>query len=274
MSHTSFPLSGRIELSCRLGAGSLTVRAEDDRTEAEVTVTPLAAGSDVLARSVIELRGHRLVVHVPAEQGGSVLESFFGRLGSRDGVHIEIAVPSDTAMSIAAHSADITVHGRAGNLDVASGSSTVTLERVAGDLRVRGGSGDVRLGTVTGSAAFKGGSGRIEIDEAGSDLTVAMGSGELALGVARGAVRMRSGSGGAVLGAVEGDVDLTSGSGGFTIGLRPGQQAKLDVLTGNGRLNTEMPVEHAAQPTGRPITVRARTGSGDVTVRRAVAATG
>ena len=83
-------------------------------------------------------------------------------------------------------------------------------------------------------------------------------------------VSLRAGSGQVHIGVAEDDVDLVSGSGGLTVGLRPGQTARLDVTTGAGRLHSDLPVEDAAPATGQPITIRARTGSGDVRLFRAV----
>ncbi|MDQ2836536.1 MAG: DUF4097 domain-containing protein [Actinomycetota bacterium] len=270
MTSYTFALTEPIDLSCRFRQGSLVVRAEDGRTEAEVSVTPRAAGSDVLDHSTIELDGHTLVVHVPTDRN-SVFESFFQRQHSRDAVDVLIQLPSGSPLNVAVYSADITVHGRTGSVQLAGGSSQIVLDQVDGELQVRGGSGDIRVETVSGSANFKGGSGTVRIGEAGSDVTVSVGTGALDLGIARGPVRMRSGSGDVVIGTAERDVDVTSGSGALVIGLPAGQAARLDVLTGSGRLNTEMPMEGSAPVGGQPITVRARTGSGDVTIRRCTA---
>ena len=40
-------------------------------------------------------------------------------------------------------------------------------------------------------------------------------------------------------------------------------------MTGSGRVNSELPITDAPAATGDPITVRARTGSGDVRLFRA-----
>ncbi|MGI8667748.1 MAG: DUF4097 family beta strand repeat-containing protein [Jatrophihabitans sp.] len=270
MTTYTFALTDPIDLSCRLSQGSLEIHAEDGRSEAQVDITARSPGSDVLDRSTVELSGASLVVHLPAGRG-SMFESFLGRAGAEDAVDVVLRLPSGCPMRLAVHSADIAVHGRTGSLDLAAGSSRITLDHVDGDLRVRGGNGDIEVTTISGSATFKGGSGRIRIGESRSDLSVAVGTGDLALGSAHGTVRMRSGSGAVVIGTARRDVDLTSGSGAIEIGLPPGQTARLDVLTGSGRLHTEMPVDGSAPTGGQPITVRTRTGSGDVTIRRSPA---
>jgi DUF4097 and DUF4098 domain-containing protein YvlB len=264
MADYEFGLDGPISLSCRLGGGSLEIHAEPERQAAQVVAEPRDPRSDVLSRSTIELRGSQLIVHVPDEGSG------FGHSG-RDNVDLTVWVPATTPMRLAAGSADITLHGRSGAMDVRTGSSTISLDEVEGELAARTGSGDLRARLVTGAVACKGGSGDVEIDTVGGDLAVTVGSGDLQLGTARGSVRLRSGSGTADIGSLSRDADLTSGSGSLTIGLAAGVRARLDVRTGSGQVRTEMPLENSAGD-GPTITLRARTGSGDVTVRRAVVA--
>jgi ferric-dicitrate binding protein FerR (iron transport regulator) len=98
---------------------------------------------------------------------------------------------------------------------------------------------------------------------------MACGSGNLEVDVAHGPVSLRAGSGQADIAIAEGDVDLVTGSGGLTVGLRSGQVARLDVTTGSGQLLSDLPVEDSAPASSRPITIRARTGSGDVRITRA-----
>jgi hypothetical protein len=265
MSEFEFRLDGPINLSCRLGGGSLVVHAEPGRQVAQVTVEPRDPRADVLSRSTIELRGSQLVVHIPDEGSG------FGHTGRRDEVDLTLRLPAGTAMRLAAGSADVTVHGRSGPMDVRTGSSTIVLDDVEGELSARTGSGNLRARSVTGAATCKGGSGDVEIDEVGGDVAVTVGSGDLRLGRTGGAVRLRSGSGTADIGSLSRDADLTSGSGSMTIGLAAGVQARLDVRTGSGQVRTEMPLENSPG-NGPAIHLRARTGSGDVTVHRAVAA--
>src|SRR5262249_31152541 len=63
------------------------------------------------------------------------------------------------------------------------------------------------------------------------------------------------------------DVDFTSGSGDLSVGLRRGQPARLDVVTAGGQLRSDLPIENnPPSNTARAITVKARTGSGDVRI--------
>jgi hypothetical protein len=92
------------------------------------------------------------------------------------------------------------------------------------------------------------------------------------LDVVRGAVRSRAGSGSVRVGAAHGDVDLTFGSGPITVGVPEGVAAHVDVTSGSGQVHSELPVEQAPRTSDRSISVRARTGSGEVRLRRADAA--
>ncbi len=264
-----FELSGPINLDCRIGFGNIIVHADENGTQASVTLTARAADSDVVERTTVEMRGPTLVVYGPRPRGGLFdVPLFSRRLRDHDGMDVDVTVPAGTATRISSYGADIVVTGRSGSAEIASGSASVRLDDVDGDLRLRYGSGPATVRRVTGSAEVKYGSGKLNLAEIGGALDVTCGSGTLLVGVAHGAVRLRTGSGGATVEVAESDVDLTSGSGDFSIGLRPGQSASLEVVTGSGRLHSELPVDDVP-PSGKdPATIRARTGSGDVHLRR------
>jgi hypothetical protein len=267
MSETTFPLTGPINLLVRLGHGSVTVTARDDLDRALVRLTPRDKRSDILDRITVEMRGPTLAVVAPRQ--GGLGDLIGGWRKDRDGVDAEIEVPSGTAMKLSTASADVTVSGRSGGADVATGSADIVLDTVDGDLRVRSGSATTRVGMVTGDASVRSGSGDVHLGEVGGSLQSLFGSGDLDVGSVRGTVRSRTGSGDATLGAVWGDVDLVAGSGRVSVGLPAGLNARLDVTSGSGRVRSELPIDDAPAAGGRPITVRARTGSGDVRLFRA-----
>lgn len=271
----TFPITGPINLQCRFNIGSLTVHAADGLTESRVELVPRQAESRVLDQMSVTMDGPTLSVSGPRPRGGLLDLPLFGnRAAEREAVDIAVTVPSGTAMKLTCMSADLTVTGRIAGADIAGGTTTVELDQVDGDLRLRTGTGSVHLRSITGAAVLKSGSSDIVIDDAGGAVEVAFGGGSLHVGTARSAVRMRAGSGAAAIGSAHADVDLTTGSGTLSIGVPAGQRAKLDALTGHGQVSTEMPVEHSAATgsVGREQTIRARTGNGNVTVRRAAAA--
>ena len=267
--YTSFPTSKPINLQCRLGYGSLTVIAQDDLAEATVRLTPRNPRSDVLGRSVVELRGPTLVVQVPRQGGGGLADLIGGWGRDKDAVDAEIVVPTRTAVKLSTGSADITVVGTVGGAEVSTGSADIDVDTVDGDLRLRYGSANSRVSTVTGSATVRSGAGDAHFGEVCGDLQAGFGSGDLDIDIARGSVRSRSGSGDASIGVGYGDIDLAAGSGRVTIGLPEGLSARLQVTTGSGRVQSELPIEDRSTSPGRAITVKARTGSGDVRLFRA-----
>ena len=264
--HT-FPLDGPINLQVRIGHGSVTVEAREDLTEASVELTSDSGDPTELDQIVVVKQGPTLVVAAP-RQGGIFDLGFLGPR-RKGGVRAQVVVPSGTAVKISTVTATITVTGRVAGADVAFGSADASLERVDGDLRLRFGTGTAQVRHVGGSVQVRSGSGRAQFGEVAGDVRAGCGSGELSVGLARGTVTSRCGSGGARLAEVHGDVDFASGSGGLEVGLPAGVTARLDLTTGSGHLRTDLPVESEPRSAQGAITVRARTGNGDVRLFRA-----
>jgi DUF4097 and DUF4098 domain-containing protein YvlB len=259
MTTKTFTITEPINVVGRIGHGSFRVTTVDDLAEANVTLTARAEGSDILDHTTVELRGTTLQINSPRQ--GGIFEIFNNHL--REAIDVELTVPSGTPLKLGSLSGEFTVVGRCGTADFASGSTEVKAEHIDGDLRLRYGSGDCDIERVTGSVQVKSGSGTVNLGEVGGALTSTSGTGRLEVGTVHGAVRFRAGSGGASLDAIYGDVDLTSGSGELRIGVPSGVSAKLDVTTGSGRVDPQLPISESSSG-GRTITIRVRTGSGDV----------
>jgi hypothetical protein len=264
----TFPVNGTINLVVRIGHGAVTVETEDDLAEARVQVTADKHGAELLAQTVVEMRGGALVVYAP-RQGGIFDLPVFGGWRNQRGLDVRVVVPSGTDVKISTFTAPIRIPGRVGDADLAFGSGEAAVRHVDGDLRVRYGSGTAKAVQVSGSVQLRSGSGDVELGEVGGNLTCGCGSGDLQARVVRGLVRSRCGSGSARLGEVHGDVDVASGSGGLEIGLPSGVSAQLDVHTGAGQVHSELPIESGPKSSNTAIRVRVRTGSGDVRVFRA-----
>lgn len=264
---TTFDVDGPITLQVRL-LGAVSVFAREDLREARVTLTPRDASGDALDRTVVELSRSTLVVAGPRNSGG-IAARLANLVRERDTVDAHIELPAGSTMKIATMHGDISLAGACGGADLTTGSGEITVERVNGDLRLRIGSGESRVGPVTGSVATKAGSGNIHLAEVGGSLENAVGSGDLHAGPVRGSLKSRAGSGDVQVDAVHGDVDVASGSGSIRLGLPSGVSARLDVTTGSGQVQSDLPVEQSPAGNARSITVRARTGSGDVRLVRA-----
>lgn len=267
MTTKTFALSGPINLAARVGHGSLTVHCVDEPTESRVELRSHKGSGEFLERITVEMDGPTLTISAPRQ--GGVFDLLGDRWRTGASVDIEVTVPSGTAMKISSFTADITVTGRCAGADVATGTGRVQLEHVDGDLRLRYGASSCTVGRVGGTAVVRSGSGDTRLGEIEGDLQCACGSGRLDAAAVHGSVKSRSGAGEARLGAVYGDVDVASGSGGISIGLPKGVTARVDVHTGSGGLRSDLPIEDEPADRKGAITLRARTGSGDVHVFRA-----
>ena len=265
--HT-FPLTGPINLLVRIGHGAVTVDARDDLEQASVELTGADGDTAELDQIVVVKQGPTLTVAAP-RQGGIFDLGFLGARRGKGGVDVRVVVPSGTAVKISTVTADITLTGRVAGADLAFGSASAAADHVDGDLRLRFGNGSVHVARVAGSVQLRSGSGSARFGEVAGDLRAGCGSGDLTVEVARGAVSSRCGSGLARLAEVYGDVDFVSGAGGLEIGLPAGVTARLDVTTGSGRVRSELPIEDEPRSAAGAITVRARTGNGDVRLFRA-----
>jgi hypothetical protein len=265
----TFPVTGPINLSVRIGRGSVVVRTADELDTATVDLTPNPGAEDLAAQFTVELVGRTLTVAAPREGGLADLVSRL-RQRSRDGVAVAITVPTRTALKIAASHAPVTVSGRCGGADIITGSGEITLDHVDGDLQLRYAGARSRVERVSGSVTVQSGSGEARFGVIEGALHHGCGRGLLDVGEVHGAVHSRSGSGSARLASVHGDVDLASGSGAMSIGLPAGAAAHVNATTGSGRVHSDMPIDDAPKTAAkRPITVRARTGSGDIKLFRA-----
>jgi len=265
---TSFPITGPIGLHVRIAHGAVTVETVDDLAEASVHIETDKHGADLLGETLVELRGSTLLVHAP-RQGGIFDLPLFGSWRAGRGLDVKVVIPSGSDVKIATLDAPIRIPGRVGDADLAFGAAEAAVRDVDGNLRLRFGSGTAKAVRVNGSVQVRSGSGNAQLGEVHGELNCGCGSGDLQVRVAHGAVRSRCGSGTARLNEVHGDVDVVSGSGGLEIGLPTGVSAKLDVHTGSGQVRSELPIEDAPGEATSRITVRARTGSGDVRLFRA-----
>ncbi len=287
------PCDGPAELDVTIGPGRVSIRlAEVDEVQVEVRHEPGLAGGwtegltgliswigEATAYTGIELSttelgaeavrattitwsevGRRLVVQGPVDQPLRSVP-----------LSVSISAPQGSRVAVRTGSADVTVTGPAGTTTVRTGSGKVSVERVDGDADVTTGSGGADLGPVSGRTRVKTGSGRLVVASLGGSADVKAGSGSIQLGEVHSDLRVHTGSGDVtVADAHAGRLDITAGSGDLRIGVHPGVAAELDVVSGSGRARSELDVATEPPPGGSPpLTVRGRTGSGNVLVTRA-----
>jgi hypothetical protein len=226
----------------------------------QLGVDPAASPAEAVRQSRIEKLGNRLVVQAPkAWQLRNVALS------------VVVHAPVGSHVEVRAGAADVTVTGSAGRVDVLTGSGEVTLERADGAATVRTGSGAVKLGPTLGGLQLRSGSGNVEASSLAGSATLATGTGDVWLGAVSGEVLARTGSGDlSVADAGAGTLDLITGSGEVRVGIRGGTAAEVDLTSSGGRVSSELDVSDSAPEGAVKLKVRARTGSGNAVVTRAV----
>lgn len=261
----TFEVTGPVALSVECPVGEVRVDTADAPV-AEVEVTALRNDDvtrEAVERTVVELRGDALVVEVPRRHG-----VFFGREPS---IRVDVRVPHGSGLSFRTASADVTATGTFGEVRGKTASGDVRVGQAAA-LHVEAASGDLRVESVAGEARLKTASGDITLGRAGGPVDASTASGDLRVGIAE-----RGGSFAAVSGDVEvgavvaGDVEVRTVSGDAAIGIAAGSRVHVDVTTVTGDLRSDVPLDDAPDTTeeGPLVTIRGRTVSGDLRIRRA-----
>jgi DUF4097 and DUF4098 domain-containing protein YvlB len=166
---------------------------------------------------------------------------------------LEIYAPNGSQIDAQTASGDVEGRGTFGEVSINSASGDIRLERVEGRFDANTASGDIRVEFVGEALRINSASGDIELGEIEGDAKIRTASGD---------VRIDS--------AVKGKIDINSASGDVELGIRRGSSVYIDASSMSGDMSSEMDVSDAPPVSDGPsVDFRARTMSGDVTVRRA-----
>jgi hypothetical protein len=248
--HTPLPL----ELQVGIPAGDVDVQTVDG----EESVVVVDGDEKLVEQTDVHLDGGKLVVSFRGKKpfGITIAIGDFA-FGTRH-LNVRATVPHGASASFSSASADVTVTGRIGELEVKSAS---------GDLRVHG--------EVEHDAAIKTVSGDVRIDRVGGDLKAQAVSGDIEVGWVGGSVESKSVSGDMHVDSLrQGNASFTSVSGDVAIGIAPGTFLDVDANSVSGDLSSEVPlatVPGEGDGEGPTVVLRGRTVSGDVKVFRATA---
>ncbi|MBB5872303.1 hypothetical protein F4553_005737 [Allocatelliglobosispora scoriae] len=265
---SEFPVSGPITAEIRIGDGRVEILAEPRQT-ATVTIEAMEQtdqSREAAARTTVEMRGDRLVVHTPDRGTG-----WWKRRGAP--VRLVIAVPAESSVelklasadavcegayrSVTAHiaSGDIVVDRASGDVNVHTASGDVRANQVGGELKIHSASGDSEVGSVDGAVQVHSASGHVEIKRASANVKATTASGDIRVGEVR-----------------RGLVKINSASGDLSVGVAPGTGVWLDVNAMSGRARSDLDSGSAsATSSAAELSLHLRTMSGDVHVHRAVA---
>jgi DUF4097 and DUF4098 domain-containing protein YvlB len=225
--------------SLRINLPSGDIHLETSET-AETQVN-LSGSNEDDAR--IEFRRNEIVIEIEKKK----------LLGFRGDHDLVVNAPLGTQVDLHTASADVRGRGRFGEISIDSASGDVSFENVDGRFEANTASGDVDVEFVGDAVRINSASGDVTLGETESDAKIRTASGD---------IEIRS--------ALKGKIDITSASGDVHIGIRRGSSVYIDASSMSGDMTSEMDVGDAPPVSDGPaVDFRARTMSGDVTVRRA-----
>lgn len=269
-----------IQAVVEFAVGEARISASDrDDTVVEVRPSDENHDADVQAaeRTRVEFVAGRLEVKGPKQRKP------FGQPGSID---VTVALPTGSRLSgttgmgtfrgegqlgnsrLSTGAGDILLAGT-GTLDASSGVGAVIVEEVDGTADVSTGSGRIRLGTVRGNAEIKNSNGDTWVGEVRGDLRVKSANGSVDVDRAQSGVEATTANGALRVGGLtKGSASLKTALGAVEIGIADGTAAQLDVHTTLGTIRNQMEATDEPGPADQVVEVHARTGYGDITIRR------
>lgn len=260
----TFETPGPVLVSVETAVGEVVVTTHDaPRTEVDVVaLRDDEATRKAVEETRVEQRGDTVVVEVPKRSGSW--------LGREPRLRVEVRAPHGTSLAFTTASADVTAHGRLGDVRGRTASGDVTVP-AAESVRVETASGDLRIGDVAGDAELRSASGDVRVATVGGTLDANVVSGDLRVASAAQGGSAAAVSGAIELGAVtEGALTVRSVSGDVTVGVTRGSRVHVDVSTVSGDLKSDFDLgDSAAEGEGPMLDVRGKTVSGDVRLRRA-----
>lgn len=267
----TFPCAGPVRADLRVAAGRLEVVASE-RDTATVSVTAMdnteASAEAVRETKISFTEGRHLLVSAP-EHGG-------WRLFRRARLLVRVELPTGSALSVKVASADAVCEGSYHDVEVHTASGDVVLGPVTDDVTVKTASGNLRLGAVGGHLHVTSASADVRTGHIGRTATVHTASGDVELGGVDGGAKVTTASGDIVIGvARNGEARLNSASGDISVGVAAGTGVWLDLSTAAGRTRSDLNMAATAPPadtTAGTLSLKVRTASGDITLRRVVAA--
>ncbi|GAA2379147.1 DUF4097 family beta strand repeat-containing protein [Nonomuraea africana] len=274
---TPEPIAAIIDIE----AGHVRIHASD-RADTVVEVRPSDEFEDVDVEAAVltrvEYADGRLWVQVPKNK----IRSLFGRPPSID---VTIELPSDSRVDAKA-SAGFSSEGRIGEstIDTAAGSirldqtgslklrtaaGDISVGRSAGHTDVTTSSGKIWIGAIDGTGVAQTSNGDITAGEVTGDVQLNTANGDITVDRALAAVEAKTAHGSIRIGeVVRGAVVLETNRGPVELGVRQGTTARLDVRAKRGSVRNDLEAAGNPKQSEETVEVRARTGNGDIVIRR------
>lgn len=145
----------------------------------------------------------------------------------------------------------------------------ITVGRVTGDAELTTATGAVRAGEIDGSAVIKSSNGDTRIGEVGGELRVKAANGDIDVERSHGPVVAKTANGHIRVGSVHrGSIVAETATGHIEVGIANGIAAWLDLDTRYGHVHNGLDATERPGSADEQVEVRARTGFGDITIRR------
>jgi DUF4097 and DUF4098 domain-containing protein YvlB len=244
--------------------GSVRLSASDrDDTVVEVRPRDPSRSSDVKAAegARVYYRNGKLAIKAGRK---------YISIGRGGAVDIDIALPSRSRLEASSVSADVHADGVLSECRFSTVSGELQFDTVDGNIKADSVSGDLAAQSVNGNVSISTASGNATIDHVDGDVKFQAASGGMTIGRLRGNAKAQTASGSvAVARAVNGAFTAHTASGEVEIGIPQGTAARLDLHTSSGVVTNALEPSDGPAEDDETLVVQARTGSGDIMVRRA-----
>ncbi|WP_269858373.1 DUF4097 family beta strand repeat-containing protein [Streptomyces sp. RPT161] len=269
-----------VSVSLQFDIGTARITASE-RTDTVVEVLPGNGADDndvrAAAQTKVSYSNGELLVKGPKKR------SLFGTAGSLD---ISIELPSGSQVHADSPMADFICEGRlgdcrfktsagdiqiaeAGTVNLKTSHGDIVVHRAAGNAEVTG-AGRIDIGEIAGEATVKNANGEITIGKVTGDVRANSSNGRISIGTAHAGVDARSAYGGIRVGEVaHGSVSLQTATGDLEVGIRESTAAWLDLNSRFGSVRNSLGPAEGPETSDATVEVRARTGLGDIIIRRA-----
>jgi Putative adhesin len=280
MSHFETPQPISVELELRV-ADVRVAAGERADTIVQVRPSDSSKADDVTAaeQTRVEYADGRLLVKAPRRLREW---SPFSDGGSID-VEIDLPTGSDLTGQTAAGGFRCT--GSLGRCELRSSVGEISLDRAArvklatagdirlgratGDAELTTATGDVSVGELDGSVVVKNSNGDTRIGEVGGDLRVKAANGDIDVEHLHGSVNAKTANGHIRVGTIlRGSLVAETAAGHIEVGIAGGVAAWLDLHTSYGNVRNGLDATDGPGSADEQVEVRARTGFGDITIRR------
>ncbi|HEX2315220.1 MAG TPA: DUF4097 family beta strand repeat-containing protein [Thermomonospora sp.] len=276
----SFKTPEPIDVFIDVTTGHVVLRASDRAdTVVEVRPTDPDRDDDVQAaeQTRVEYTDGRLSVRTPKSR----IRAMLGRYPS---IEVTVDLPTDSRVDARAlanfrgegrlgasvfHTTGFVRLDRTGRLRLHTAAGDVSVGRSTGHTAVTTSTGKIRLGEIDGTAVVKTSNGDITVGEVTGDVRLNTANGDIIVDRALGAVTAKTAYGSVRIGeVVRGSVVLDTNFGEVELGVAHGTAAWLDVNSRHGTVRSDLDAVEGPGEAAETVEVRARTGFGDIVIRR------